>query len=126
MQKSNKVEIMAPVGSYAALQAAIQAGADSVYFGIEHLNMRSASSKNFSIEDLVKIVKMTRKNNVKSYLTLNTVIYDEDIELMHEIVDVARDAGIDAIIASDLSVMQYARQKSVNIHMSTQANISNI
>mgnify|MGYP006290314369 CR=1 FL=1 len=126
MQKTDTIEIMAPAGSFAALQAAIQAGADSVYFGIEKLNMRSRSSKNFTISDLKKIVDITRNKGVKSYLTLNSVIYDEDIELMQEIVDVAHDSGVTAIIASDLAVMQYARQKNVEIHMSTQANISNI
>lgn len=126
MQKTDTIEIMAPAGSFAALQAAIQAGADSVYFGIEKLNMRSRSSKNFTISDLKKIVDITRNKDVKSYLTLNTVIYDEDIELMQEIVDAAYDSGVTAIIASDLAVMQYARQKNVEIHMSTQANISNI
>ncbi|HMA62211.1 MAG TPA: peptidase U32 family protein [bacterium] len=126
MQKPDTIEIMAPAGSFAALQAAIQAGADSVYFGIEKLNMRSRSSKNFTIEDLKKIVEITRDKGVKSYLTLNTVIYDEDIDLMQKIVDAAQDSGVTAIIASDLAVMQYAQQKNVEIHMSTQANISNI
>ncbi|MCF7885470.1 MAG: U32 family peptidase [Candidatus Marinimicrobia bacterium] len=126
MQKPDKIEIMAPVGSYAALHAAINANADSVYFGIENLNMRSQSSKNFTISDLNKIVNISQKNSVKSYLTLNTVIYNEDIGLMQEIITAAKKAGINAIIASDLAVMQYARQQGLEIHMSTQANISNI
>jgi putative protease len=126
MSKPDDIEIMAPVGSYAALQAAFQAEADSVYFGIEKLNMRSRSSKNFTIDDLTEIATLAQEQGVKSYLTLNTVIYDEDIDLMQNIVDAAKQAGITAIIASDLAVMQYAREKNVEIHMSTQANISNI
>ena len=126
MLNANDIEIMAPVGSYAALQAAIQGGADSIYFGVENLNMRSASSKNFTTSDLHKIVAIAEKNDIKAYLTLNTVMYDEDMDLMHEIVDAAKDAAIDAIIASDLAVMQYASKLGVDIHLSTQANISNI
>jgi len=117
---------MAPVGSYESLQAAIQGGADSVYFGIEQLNMRSRSSKNFTIDDLKKIVTLSKKKGVKSYLTLNTIIYDNDLVLMRKIVDAAREAGITAIIASDISVIQYAHDNGVEIHMSTQANITNI
>lgn len=119
-------EIMAPVGSWESLAAAIKAGADSVYFGIENLNMRSHSSNNFTTDDLREIVRVCRENGVKSYLTVNTIIYDNDIELMHEIVDVAKESGVSAIIASDIAVMQYAYTKGVEVHLSTQLNISNV
>lgn len=117
---------MAPAGSWESLSAAIQAGADSVYFGIEKLNMRSRSSSNFTTDDLHRIVAICRENNVKTYLTINTIIYDEDIDLMHEIVDNARQAGVSAIIAADVAVMQYAVSQSVEVHLSTQLNISNV
>ncbi len=120
------IEIMAPVGSYESLMAAIQGGANSVYFGIDKLNMRSRSSKNFTLDDLVKITDICKKYNIKSYITLNTEIYDDELDLMHSIVDAAKDNGITAIIASDQSVIQYAYSKGVEIHMSTQANICNI
>lgn len=119
-------EIMAPAGSWESLQAAIHAGADSVYFGIERLNMRSRSSSNFTTEDLHRIVALCKENNVKTYLTINTIIYDEDLELMREIVDNARMAGVTAIIASDVAVMQYAVSQGVEVHLSTQLNISNV
>ena len=120
------VEIMAPVGSYESLMAAIQGGADSVYFGIENLNMRSRSSKNFTLEDLVKISAICKENNIRSYITLNTEIYDDDLSLMRKIVDAAKENDITAIIASDQAVIQYAFQKGVEIHISTQSNICNI
>ena len=116
---------MAPVGSYESLMAAIQGGADSIYFGIEGLNMRAKSSNNFTTEDLFKIVDICNENGLKSYLTVNTVIYDGDIELMHKIVDAAKEAGVSAIIASDVAVMMYARQVGVEVHLSTQLNITN-
>ena len=119
-------EIMAPVGSWESLSAAIQAGADSVYFGIEKLNMRSRSSNNFTTEDLHKIVTICRENNVKTYLTINTVIYGEDLALMREIVDEAQQAGVSAIIAADVAVMTYACQRGVEVHLSTQLNIANV
>jgi putative protease len=119
-------EIMAPVGSYESLMAAIQGGANSVYFGLEHLNMRSRSANNFTIEDLKKIVSICKENNVKTYLTINTVIFDHDIEVMHMLVDAAKENGVSAVIASDISVIQYARSIGVEIHMSTQVNITNI
>jgi len=122
----HQYEIMAPVGSWESLSAAIKAGANSVYFGIEHLNMRSRSSANFTTQDLHTIVKTCREANVKTYLTLNTVMYDDDLALMREIVDNARQAGISAIIASDIAVMQYAVSQDVEIHLSTQLNISNV
>ena len=119
------IEIMAPVGSYESLAAAINAGAGSVYFGIEHLNMRARSAANFTTDDLHKIVAICREAGVKTYLTVNTVIYPEDIETMQTIVNHAREAGVDAIIASDIAVMQYACQKGVEVHLSTQLNIAN-
>lgn len=120
------IEIMAPVGSYEALSAAIQAGAGSVYFGIGKLNMRSRSAKNFTLDDLRQIAEICNGSGVKSYVTINTVIYDEEIEEMHQLVDAVKDNGISAIIASDQSVIQYARQIGVEVHMSTQTNITNI
>lgn len=118
-------EIMAPVGSYDSLAAAIQGGADSIYFGIEGLNMRAKSSNNFTLDDLKNIVKICQENNMKSYLTVNTIIYDNDISLMHQIVDAAKAANLSAIIASDVSVMMYARSIGVEVHLSTQLNITN-
>ncbi|MBO7523380.1 MAG: U32 family peptidase, partial [Bacteroidales bacterium] len=119
------IEIMAPAGSYESLMAAIQGGADSVYFGVEQLNMRAGSSNNFTLNDLKKIAKICKKNGVKTYLTVNVVVYDEEIEQMHQIVDTAKESGINAIIASDLAVIQYAFSKEIEVHLSTQLNISN-
>ena len=116
---------MSPVGSYESLMAAIQGGADSIYFGIEGLNMRARSANNFTIEDLFKIVEICNEHKLKSYLTVNTIIYDGDIELMHTIVDAAKEAGVSAIIASDVAVMMYARSIDVEVHLSTQLNITN-
>ena len=124
--KREEFEIMAPVGSYESLMAAIQSGANSVYFGIEKLNMRSRSASNFTTEDLREIVRICKEHNVKSYLTVNTVIYNDDIELMHEIVDTAKEVNISAIIAADVSVMLYAFEKGVEVHLSTQLNIANV
>lgn len=118
-------EIMAPVGSRESLAAAIQAGADSIYFGIENLNMRARSSNSFTINDLKEIAKICDENGLKSYLTVNTIIYDEDIPLMHTIVDAAKEAGISAVIAADVAVMTYARSIGQEVHLSTQLNISN-
>ena len=106
---NSEYEIMAPVGSRESLMAAIQAGADSIYFGIEKLNMRAHSASTFTIDDLKEIAQTCREHGIKSYLTVNTIIYGEDIPLMHEIIDAAREAGISAIIASDVAVMQYCR-----------------
>ena len=117
---------MAPVGSYEALSAAIQAGAGSVYFGIGRLNMRSKSAKNFTLDDLNKIATICNENNVKSYVTINTVVFDEELDDMRQLVDAVKSNGISAIIASDQSVIQYARQIGVEVHMSTQCNITNI
>ncbi|MDD2961211.1 MAG: U32 family peptidase [Muribaculaceae bacterium] len=122
----NEFEIMAPVGSYESLIAAIQGGANAIYFGIEGLNMRAKSSNNFTIDDLHRIAAMCHEKGLKSYLTVNTVIYDEDIELMHKVIEAARDAKISAIIASDLAAILYARSIGVEVHISTQVNISNV
>ena len=119
-------EIMAPVGSRESLAAAIQAGADSVYFGIEKLNMRAHSASTFTIDDLREIAQTCREHGMKSYLTVNTIIYGEDLPLMREIIDAAKEAGISAVIASDVAVMQYCRQVGQEVHLSTQLNISNI
>ena len=119
------IEIMAPAGSYESLMAAIQGGANSVYFGVEQLNMRAGSSNNFTLNDLKNIAKICKKSGVKTYLTVNVVVYDEEIEQMHQIVDTAKESGINAIIASDLAVIQYAFSKGVEVHLSTQLNISN-
>lgn len=116
---------MAPAGSWESLAAAIQAGADSVYFGIERLNMRSRSSSNFTTDDLREIVRTCNENHIKSYLTVNTILYDNDLELMREIVDTAKEAGVSAIIAADVAAMLYANQVGVEVHLSTQLNISN-
>ena len=117
---------MAPVGSYESLMAAIQGGADSIYFGIEGLNMRSRSSNNFTTEDLRKIVAICGEHGIKSYLTVNTVIYGEDLPLMREIIDAAKDAGVSAIIAADVAAMSYANSIGQEVHLSTQLNISNV
>ena len=120
------IEIMAPVGSYESLMAAIQGGANSVYFGIGHLNMRSKSSKNFTLDDLKEISAIARQNNLRTYITLNTVIFDKEIAEMKAIVDAAKINEITAIIASDQSVIQYASQAGMDVHMSTQTNITNL
>lgn len=126
MDKTNThIEIMAPVGNREALLAAIEAGATSVYFGIEHLNMRARSSANFTTADMDDIVATCREARVRTYLTLNTVMYPEDLPLMREIVDHAHQVGVDAIIASDIAVMQYAAQIGQEVHLSTQLNIAN-
>lgn len=121
-----EIEIMSPAGSFDALMAAIQGGAGSVYFGAGQLNMRARSSSNFSPDDIRRITEICREHGVKSYLTLNTIIYDEELSLMREMVDLAKDSGVSAIIASDLSVLEYARSRGVEIHISTQCNITNI
>lgn len=124
--KRTDFEIMAPVGSYESLSAAIQGNANSIYFGIGGLNMRSRSSNNFTIEDLHNIAGICRENGLKSYLTVNTVIYDNDLTLMRSIIDAAKEANLSAIIASDVAAMTYARQIGVEVHLSTQLNISNV
>src|SRR5450759_2860078 len=124
--KRNDIEVMAPAGSYESLMAAIQGGADSVYFGVEQLNMRAASSNNFTIEDLRNIASICKKNKLRSYLTVNVVVYDHEIEQMHRIIDAAVESGVTAVIASDLSVINYAFAAGIEIHLSTQLNITNI
>ena len=119
-------EIMAPVGSRDSLAAAIQAGADSVYFGIGTLNMRSHSANPFTIDDLKEIAQVCAEHDMKSYLTVNTIIYDGDMDQMHQIIDAAKEANISAVIASDVAVMTYARQIGQEVHLSTQLNISNV
>ena len=119
------IEIMAPVGSYEALAAAIQAGADSVYFGIGQLNMRSASAANFTPDDLARIVAIAHEAGLKAYLTVNTVVYEEEIATVHEVIDRAKAEGVDAIIATDMAAILYARRVGVEVHISTQSNISN-
>ena len=116
---------MAPVGSRESLAAAIQAGADSIYFGIEKLNMRAHSASTFTIDDLHEIAATCAARGIKSYLTVNTIIYEEDLELMRQIIDAAKQAGISAVIASDVAVMQYCRKVGQEVHLSTQLNISN-
>ena len=119
-------EIMAPVGSHESMAAAIQAGADSIYFGIERLNMRAHSASTFTIDDLKSIARTCHEHGMKSYLTVNTIIYGEDLPLMREIINAAHEAGISAVIASDVAVMQYCRRVGEEVHLSTQLNISNI
>ncbi len=116
---------MAPVGSYESLRSAINAGADAVYFGVEGLNMRSRSSVNFTLDDLRRIAAICDENGVKSYLTVNTIIYDEDMEKMRAIIDAVACSGISAIIASDMAAILYARSKGVEVHISTQLSVSN-
>ncbi|WP_407401001.1 peptidase U32 family protein [Sodaliphilus sp.] len=118
-------EIMAPVGSWESLTAAWQGGADAIYFGIEGLNMRSRSSVNFSIDDLHTIAQWCHEHGMKSYLTVNTIIYDGDVDYMHRIIDAAKQAGVSAIIASDMAAILYARSTGVEVHISTQVNVSN-
>ena len=126
MLTRKEYEIMAPVGSRESLAAAINSGADSVYFGIGRLNMRAHSANAFTVSDLKEIAAICRKNGLKSYLTVNTIIYGEDMDAMHEIVDAAKEAQISAIIASDVAVMMYCRKVGVEVHLSTQLNISNV
>jgi len=117
---------MSPVGNFETLSAAIQGGADSVYFGVEQLNMRAKSANNFKISDLPQIIQICNDNNVKSYLALNTIIYDHDLNVMRMLIDEAKNVGITAIIASDIAVMTYAFEQAIEIHASTQLNITNV
>jgi putative protease len=123
---NQQIEIMSPVGNFETLSAAIQGGANSVYFGVEQLNMRAKSANNFKLNDLQEIVKICKQNNVKSYLALNTIIYDHDIKIMQHLVNEAKKSGVSAIIASDMAVIMYARKQNIEVHASTQLNISNI
>ncbi len=121
-----RVKLLSPAGSFESLQAAIQGGADAVYFGIDQLNMRARSGNNFSIDDLNKIVEICSAKKIKTYLTLNTVIYDHDVSLMKTIIKAAKENKVDAIIASDQAVLGYARSVGMPVHISTQSNVSNI
>lgn len=122
----NKVEIMSPAGDWTSLTAALQAGADSIYFGASSLNMRAHGANNFELKDLPEIVKTCKKKNVKTYLTVNSVLYSEDLKLMKQIIDAAKEAGIDAIIACDIAAIMYANSIGQEVHTSTQLNVSNI
>ena len=123
--KRYDIEIMAPVGSYESLAAAIRAGADAVYFGVGKLNMRSASAANFTLDDLGRIVASARKAGVKTYLTVNTIVYEDEIADVHAVIDRAKKEGVDAVIASDMAAILYARRIGQEVHISTQSNISN-
>ncbi len=123
--KRSDIELMAPVGSYEALAAAIEAGADSVYFGVGKLNMRSASAANFTLDDLAEIVRRAHEAGVKAYLTVNTVVYEEELRTMQQVIDRARHEGVNAIIATDMAAILYARRIGQEVHISTQSNISN-
>ncbi len=125
IKNRKEIELMAPAGSYESLIAAIQGGADAVYFGVEQLNMRAKSSNNFTIDDLKKISEICKENNINSYLTVNTVIYDKEISLMKKIVNAAKENEITAIIASDQAVINYANKIGIKVRISTQVNISN-
>jgi putative protease len=125
MTKKQNVEIMSPVGSYEALYAAMEAGCNSVYFGVEGLNMRSRSANNFTIEDLRKIASIAQENGIRTYLTLNTVVYDSEMDYMKSILNAAKDSGVSAVIAADLAVIQYANEIGLEVHLSTQCNITN-
>lgn len=120
------IEIMSPAGSFEALMAAIQGGCDSVYFGIEQLNMRARASNNFTIEDLREIAKICNENNIRSYITLNTILYDHDISLMKKIIDEAKSSGITAVIVSDQAAIGYAKSVNMEVHLSTQINVTNL
>ena len=121
-----KIEIMSPVGSWESLQAALQGGADAVYFGVGKLNMRSRSAANFTVEDLPRIVQTCRSAGVRTYLTVNTIIYNSEIEEMHRLLEAAQAAGVSAIIASDMAVITYANRIGLEVHISTQCNVSNV
>ncbi|MBD3330246.1 U32 family peptidase [Candidatus Peregrinibacteria bacterium] len=121
-----KAEILAPVGSFESLKAAIDAGCDSIYFGVKQLNMRARRAHNFSLDELKEVASICKKHQIKSYITLNTLLYDHDLPLMRRIVDEAVSAGIDAIICQDVSAIQYANEKGLHVHASTQLSISNI
>jgi len=121
-----KVEILSPAGSFDSLMAAIHAGADAIYFGVEQLNMRTRSSNSFVVEDLAKIGALARKHGIKAYITLNTVMYEHDMQLLKSILQEVKAQGIDAVIAADFAVMQYCKEMGIPLHVSTQANVSNL
>ncbi len=126
MKNKDKIELMAPAGSWEALQAAIDNGADSIYFGVEQLNMRAVSSINFTLDELPEIVKRCEENNIRSYLTLNTIVYDHDLLIAKNLIKAAKTAGISAVIVADQAVMFMAREAGLEVHISTQINITNI
>jgi U32 family peptidase len=126
MNPSKKTILLSPAGSYESLHAAIKAGADAVYFGVGQLNMRARASKPFSLTDLAAIADLTRDNRVESYLALNTLLYDDDLPQMRQICDAAKEARISAVIATDIAAITYGRSLGLPVHISTQANISNI
>lgn len=126
MKETKNIKLLAPCGSWESLMAAIQAGCNAVYFGIEQLNMRARSSINFTVEDLKKISSIAKENNIQTYITLNTILYDHDLALMRTIIDEAKKNDINAVIASDHSVMNYAKKVGMPVHISTQTNITNI
>lgn len=126
MKNEKKIELMAPAGNFAAMQAAIDAGADSVYFGVEQLNMRARASMNFTLDDLDEIVSRCKPKNVRTYITLNTIVYNHDLSIMKRVVNKAKEAGITAIIASDQAVIGYAHSIGLEVHISTQLNVTNI
>lgn len=126
MTRNGKIELMAPAGNYESLQAAIDNGADSVYFGVEQLNMRARASINFTLDDLPEIARRCGEKNIRTYLTLNTIIYDHDLSIIKTVLDAAKEAGITAVIAMDQAVISYARQIGMEVHISTQINITNI
>jgi U32 family peptidase len=124
--RKNKIEVLAPVGSFDTLQAAIQAGADAIYFGVEQLNMRAKSINSFTITDIKEVAESCRQHNVKCYLTLNTVMYNHDLQLAGKIISEAKKQGVDAVIASDFAIIELCSQHQIPLHVSTQANVSNI
>ncbi|TAL57374.1 MAG: U32 family peptidase [Bacteroidetes bacterium] len=126
MKSVPNIELLSPCGSFESLRAAIQAGCNAVYFGVEQLNMRARSSINFSLDDLKTISSIAKKSNIKAYITLNTILYDHDMSLMRAIVDKAKEYGVNAVIAADHAVMNYAKKVKMSVHISTQANITNI
>src|SRR5690554_6641842 len=126
MTKSGKMELMAPAGNFESLQAALDNGADSVYFGVEQLNMRARASINFTMDDLPEIERRCSELGVRTYLTLNTIIYDHDLSLIKTLIDAAKEAKLTAVIAMDQAVIAYARQIGMEIHISTQINVTNI
>ena len=126
MTTTGRIELMAPAGNFESLQAALDNGADSVYFGVEQLNMRARSSINFTLDDLEEISRRCKAKNVRTYLTLNTIIYDHDLSIIKTLLDKAKESDITAVIAMDQAVIAYARQIGVEVHISTQINITNI
>lgn len=124
--KGRKIELLSPAGSFDSLQAAINAGADAVYFGVEQLNMRTRSSRSFQLSDIKSIANICQANHIKSYITLNTVMYEHDMQLLKMILNEVKKNKIDAVIASDFAVFEFCSQLNIPLHISTQANISNI